>query len=126
MRDAVISFGEVSVPGLMAALTDTAETQRIAAASDLGRIASDSTRSISASARAAIRTALLHVLNGDERVIEVRLNAIYALLTFTEGDVRSTMVRLAVSDTLSASSAAYRVRYPVREAAKAWLAKHPR
>lgn len=123
VRDALISFGEVSVPGLVTMLADPERTQRMAAASDLGQIARDTTRSLSASARAAIRAGLLRVLQ-DEPVMAVRLEAVGALASFSDNEIRQTMERLAVADTATCSFC--RVQYPVREAAKAWLAKHPK
>lgn len=123
--DALASFGETAVPGLMGVLESNELTHRLAAAWVLGRIAGDTTRSISTSAKAVIRTGLLSTLSR-EPITEVRLQAVSALAAFSDNDVRDTMERLAASDTAKESGRGLAPRFPVREAAKAWLLKHPR
>lgn len=123
VADALTSFGEVSVSGLLTELRRPEVTHRMSAALVLERIASDSVKSISGSARAAMRTGLVQLLAGEPEV-RVRVGAVLALATFSDDDVRRTMERLAVSDPGTEPWPTNAVRYPVREAANAWLAKH--
>lgn len=125
VRDALISFGEAAVPGLIAELTNSEWEQRTTAASTLAVIAGSAPHPLSPPAKASVRAAFLRVLENESDTF-VRVHAIDGLATFSDDEVRSTMERLATSDPATDPSRTDAVHYPVREAAKAWLAKHPR
>ncbi|HUF49382.1 MAG TPA: HEAT repeat domain-containing protein [Longimicrobiales bacterium] len=123
-QSAIISFGEVAVPELIRLLDDTNQHQRWGAARTLGMIANSSRNQLNSSSFEAIKVALLQTLRHEEDWL-LRLSAVNALAAYSTDDVRNEMERLSRGDTASVGDGDRR-KYPVRDAARAWLSTHPK
>jgi hypothetical protein len=72
-----------------------------------------------------LRGVLLGVLGGREDAF-MRVSAVEALMSLSDEGIRAQMVRVATSDTATGIAPRGKPRpYPVRAAARGWLAKHP-
>lgn len=125
IESAVADFGGVAVPAVIRALNSADQHQRWSAVlvlrtmtsrKDELRLTGDATRSIT--------QALLRVIQ-DRQTPLAREAAIQALMPISGEDIRAVMERVAATDTTRGYSPKTVSRYPAREAAQAWLAKHP-
>jgi len=125
VTSAVARFGEAAVPELINALGTARADKRADAAYTLGKIIAKRVElNISDKSTAAIKTALLGAMT-DQKNIDLRVNAVKALMPLKGDDIAAAMRVASTSDT-----GRLRLRpgkpetYPVRDASKAWLTKH--
>jgi hypothetical protein len=123
VRVAVAGAGAAAVPTVIAMLTsDTSAVQRSAAARTLGKIATAAP--VTALSRREIRDALFAALHHKTDFI-LRKVAVESLGSFDDPELRAYIATMAREDSATLPGAGGR-RYPVRDAAKKWLASRGR
>ena len=124
--DALASFGEVALSGVMSALHSTEEHQRFAAVLTLAwMVGYRAQNHLSDASTELVVQALLK--EAQDSTSAGREDAIRGLLPLSNVEIRPVMERLASTDTTVAfHPPGMAVRYGVRDAARAWLAAHPK
>jgi hypothetical protein len=114
----VAGFGELAVPELLRELHTGHD--RVGAASTLGMILkAQSENGLTDKTRASLKANLLNVVKTKGDYL-LRRNAIKALETFSDEDIRALMVDVSTNEPAAEGSEL------VKEAANNWLTKHPR
>lgn len=125
-RDALASFGDVALSGVMSALRSPDEHRRFAAVITLAQMLGYRAHShLSDASTRLIAAALLH--EAQDPASSGREQAIEGLLPLSSPGIRPVMERFAATDTTVAFHLpGTAIRYGIRDAARAWLAAHPR
>lgn len=118
--DGLVALGKAALPAVERATTSQDILTRGAALHTLGEMASTRQSALGDESRARVKARLVAGLT--DQWPGNRIAAIDALSAFRDRDVRAIIERIAATDTSRFGSGAT-LRYPVRAAARAWLAQ---
>jgi hypothetical protein len=127
VRTTIASFGEPAVAALTSTVHSSARAVRVGAVLTMKTLLDNrGPTPLKDESVRTLRDALLSVLGSSREDAFTRVSAVEALMSLSDEGIRAQMVRVSTTDTATGIAPRGKPRpYPVRAAARGWLAKHP-